>query len=151
MAILRARTEFASALNQICSERGIEAKTVIATIEEAVLAAYKRDFGFDEDLEYAAEIDPATGATHLFCWQKEKKKKTKKEIKPSGFGRIAATVAKQVLFQKIREAEKSAVIEEYRQRVGTLVNGMVLRFEGPNIIIDVGKTEAVMPPQEQAG
>lgn len=151
MAILRARTEFASALNQICSERGIEAKTVIATIEEAVLAAYKRDFGFDEDLEYAAEIDPATGATHLFCWQKGKEKKTKKEIKPSGFGRIAATVAKQVLLQKIREAEKSAVIEEYRQRVGTLVNGMVLRFEGPNIIIDVGKTEAVMPPQEQAG
>ncbi len=149
MAILKARTEFASALNQICAERGIEPETVINTIQEAVLAAYKRDFGLEEDLEYEAEIDSETGATRLFSWQEGKKKKTRKDITPPGFGRIAAQVAKQVLLQKIREAEKSAILEEYAKRVGTLVNGMILRFDGRNIIVDIGKAEAVMPPAEQ--
>lgn len=149
MAILKARTEFASALNQVCAERGIEPETVIATIQEAVLAAYKRDFGFEEEVEYQAEVDPETGATRLFSWQEGKKKSTRKDITPPGFGRVAATVARQVLLQKIREAEKSAVLDEYSKRVGTLVNGMVLRFDGPNVIVDIGKVEAVMPVSEQ--
>ncbi|MFC1790136.1 transcription termination factor NusA, partial [Patescibacteria group bacterium] len=67
----------------------------------------------------------------------------------SGFGRIAAQVAKQVILQKIREAEKDVVLKEYAQRVGTLANGMILRFEGSMIIVDVGKAEAIMPPEEQ--
>jgi len=149
MAILKARTEFASALNQVCAERGINPETVINTIQEAVLAAYKRDFGFKEDFEYEAEINPETGATRLFSWQEGKKKSTRKDITPPGFGRIAAQVAKQVLLQKIREAEKSAILEEYAKRVGTLINGMILRFDGRNIIVDIGKVEAVMPPAEQ--
>lgn len=149
IAMLKARTEFASALNQICAERGIEPETVINTIQDAVLAAYKRDFGLEDDFEYEAEINPETGATRLFSWQEGKKKKTRKDITPPGFGRIAAQVAKQVLLQKIREAEKSAVLEEYAKRVGTLVNGMILRFNGRNIIVDIGKAEAVMLPVEQ--
>lgn len=146
--MLKARTEFASALNQICAERGIEPEMVIGTIEEAVLAAFKRDYGIDENLEYQASVDDKTGETHLFSWQEGAKKK-KKEITPPGFGRIAAQVAKQVLMQKIREAEKGAILAEFTNRVGTLINGMVLRFEGMNVIIDIGKTEAVMPPVEQ--
>lgn len=149
MAMLKARTEFASALNQVCSERGIEPETVIATIQEAVLAAYKRDFGIEDGFEFEVGIDQQTGATRLYSWQEGKKKKTRKEVTPPGFGRIAAQVAKQVLLQKIREAEKSAVIDEYKQRVGALTNGLILRFESPNIIVDIGKVEAVMPPQEQ--
>lgn len=149
MAILKPRTEFASALNQICAERGIESQIVIDTIQEAILAAYKRDFGLKDDFEYRAEIDPETGETHLFSWEEGKKRKTKKEITPPGFGRIAAQVAKQVLLQKIREAEKTAVLEEYSKRIGTLVSGMILRFDGPNVIVDIGKTEAVMLPSEQ--
>lgn len=149
MAMLKARTEFASALNQVCSERGIDPEVAVATIKEAVLAAYKRDFELQEDRQYSVEIDPETGATRLFSWPEGEEEK-KKEITPPGFGRIAAQVAKQVLLQKIREAEKSAMIDEYRQRVGTLTNGMILRFEGPNIIVDIGKAEAVMPPSEQA-
>jgi len=54
-----------------------------------------------------------------------------------------------VLLQKIREAEKTAILDEYSKRIGTLVNGLVLRFDGPNVIVDIGKTEGVMPPQEQ--
>lgn len=148
MAILKARTEFASALNQICAERGIEPEVVFETIKAAIVAAYRRDFGLKEDYEYEAEIDPATGKAQLFAWP-EKKKKKRKEITPPGFGRIAAQVAKQVLLQKIREAEKTAILDEYSKRIGTLVNGMVLRFDGPNVIVDIGKTEGVMPPSEQ--
>ena len=147
--VLKARTEFASALNQVCAERGIEPEVVIKTIQDAILAAYRRDFGLQENFDYQVEVDIETGETHLFSWEKGKKRKTKKEITPPGFGRIAAQVAKQVLLQKIREAEKAAVLEEYSQRIGTLVNGMILRFDGPNVIVDIGKTEGVMPPQEQ--
>jgi len=149
MAISKPKTEFAAAINQICAERGIQPEVVLKTIQEAMLAAYRRDFGFKDGFEYEAEVDPQTGETHIFAWEKEKKEKTKKEITPPGFGRIAAQVAKQVLLQKIREAEKSAILDEYAKRVGSWVNGMILRFEGPNIIIDIGKGEGVMPPSEQ--
>lgn len=148
MAILKARTEFTSALNQICSEHGIEPETVIQSIKEALVAAYRRDFGLKDEHEYEVEVDRETGGTKIFSWP-EKKKKSKKDITPPGFGRIAAQVAKQVLLQKIREAEKTAVLEEYSKRIGTLVNGMVLRFDGPNIVVDIGKTEGVMWPKEQ--
>lgn len=148
MAILKARTEFASALNQICAERGIEPEVVLGTIKEAIVAAYRRDFGLEDGHEYEVEINPETGETKLFSWP-EGKKKEKKDITPPGFGRIAAQVAKQVLLQKIREAEKTAILDEYSKRIGTLVNGLVLRFDGPNVIVDIGKAEGVMPPQEQ--
>lgn len=146
MAIVKPKTEFAAALNQIAAERGIKPEVVLETIREAMLAAYKRDFGFKEGFEYEAEVDPQTGETHLYAGKKGEKKK---EVTPPGFGRIAAQVAKQVLLQKIREAEKSAILEEYEKRIGTIVNGMVLRFDGENVIVDIGKGEGVMPPAEQ--
>jgi len=71
------------------------------------------------------------------------------DVTPPGFGRIAAQAARQVILQKIREKEKEAILSEYKLRIGTIINGMVLRFAGPNIIIDIGKTEAIMPPSEQ--
>lgn len=149
MPIIKPRTEFAAALNQICAERGIELEVVLETIREAMLAAYKRDFGLKEDFIYEAVIEPQTGETHLFSWQEGKKVKTKKEITPPGFGRIAAQVAKQVLLQKIREAEKGAVLEEFSKRINSLTNGMILRFDGPNIVVDIGKGEGLMPFTEQ--
>ncbi len=146
---IKARTEFASALNQVCLERGVEPEVVLETIKAAILAAYRKDYGFKEDFEYEVELDSNTGGAKIYLWP-EGKKKEKKEMTPPGFGRIAAQTAKQVILQKIREAEKSAVIAEYSEKVGTLINGMVLRFDGPNIIMDIGKTEGLMPPQEQA-
>lgn len=145
---LKARTEFASALNQVCLERGIEPEVVLETIKTAILAAYRKDFGLKEELKYEVELDAGTGEAKIYAW-KEGKKRQKKDIAPPGFGRIAAQTAKQVILQKIREAEKEAILSEYSERVGTLVNGMVLRFDGPNVIVDIGKTEGVMPPQEQ--
>ena len=145
MAALKARTEFASALNQICAEHGIEIEVVLDSIKEALLAAYRRDFGVDEEAQYEVNIDQQTGESHLFLLGK----KEKKEITPPGFGRIAAQVAKQVLIQKIREAEKSSILTEYAKRVGSLVSGRVIRFDGPNVVIDIDRTEAMMPKMEQ--
>jgi len=149
MAITKPKTEFAAAINQISAERGISPEVVLQTISEAMLAAFKRDFGFQEGFEYEAVVNADTGETHIFSWEKDRKEETKKEITPPGFGRIAAQVAKQVLLQKIREAEKSAILDEYAKRLGTWVNGLILRFEGQSVIVDIGKSEATMPPSEQ--
>jgi N utilization substance protein A len=146
--LLTARTEFAAALNQICTERGITAESVIETIESAILAAYRKDFGLDEEYEYEVEIENKTGAAKIFSYP-EGKKDERKDITPPGFGRIAAQTAKQVILQKIREAEKEAILEVYKDRVGTLVSGMVLRFDGKNVICDIGRGQGIMPPQER--
>ena len=140
-----ARTEFAAALNQICAERGIEPEVVLDTIKAAILAAYRKDYGIDEELEYEVEIDATTGAARIF----KNVGKKKEDITPPGFGRIAAQTAKQVILQRVREAEKDAIISEYTEKVGSIINGMVLRFDGPNIIIDIGRGQGTMPPQEQ--
>jgi len=134
------RTEFAAALNQAAAERGVEPEDVLAIIQEAVKTAYKKDYGGEaEDIE--AEVDSETGATKVF--------KDKKDVTPPGFGRIAAQTAKQVILQRIREAEKSAILSEYEKRVGSIVNGMIQRLEGTNMVVDLGKTEAAMPANEQ--
>ncbi len=146
--LLTARTEFASALNQICAERGISPESVLESIRSAILAAYRKDFEMDEDLEYLVEIDSSTGAATVFSFAEGKKDK-KKDVTPPGFGRIAAQTAKQVILQRIREEEKSAIIDEYKDRVGTLVNGMVLRFDGKDIICDIGRGQGRMTPEEQ--
>jgi len=144
-----ARTEFTSALNQICAERGISPKAVIDTIKAALVAAYRKDYGLEEEIEYEAELDEVTGTAKLFKFPEGKPKK-KKDVTPPGFGRIAAQTAKQVILQKIREAEKDAIIDEYQDKIGTLVNGMVLRFDGRFIICDIGRGQGLMPPEEQA-
>lgn len=147
-----ARTEFALALGQVATERGIPPEVVVESIKAAILAAYKKDAKesgqLKETWEYEVEIDSGTGESRVYGWPLEKPEK-KKEVTPPGFGRVAAVTAKQVIKQKLREAEKSAILEEYSKRISSLVTGMILRFDGVNIIVDIGKTEAVMPPQEQ--
>ena len=135
------RSEFALALNQVATERGIDPQAVLETIKVAILAAYRKDYGGKDLEELEVIINKDTGEAKIF--------QNKKDITPPGFGRIATQTAKQVILQRIREAEKKAVISEYSGRIGTIVNGMVLRFDGPNIIVDIGRTETVMPPSEQ--
>jgi len=148
MAINKPRTEFALALNQICSEHGIDPEVALSSIREAMLAAYRRDFGFDETKQYEVDLNNETGENKIISFEAESPDK-KTDVTPPGFGRIAAQVAKQVLLQKIREAEKKAILGEYSKRLGTLVSGMVLRFDGPNVIVDIGRAEAVLPISEQ--
>ena len=136
------RSEFALALNQVANERGVDVSVVLDTVKNAILAAYKKDHPEVEVEEYEATLDKNTGEAKIF-------NKEKKDVTPPGFGRIAAQTAKQVILQKIREKEKEAILTDYKGKVGAIVNGMVLRFAGPNIIVDIGKTEALMPPPEQ--
>ena len=143
MAVLQ-RSEFALALNQIASERGVSSETIMESIKSAILAAYKKDHVTDEEDEMegiVASLNENTGETRIV--------KDGVDITPPGFGRIATQTAKQVLLQTIREREKDAIIAEYRKRLGTVVNGMILRFYGPNIIVDIGKAEAVIPQDER--
>ena len=135
------RSEFALALNQVSNERGLDPAIVLETVQNAILAAYRKDHPGSEIEEYIAELNANTGEAKIFH--------DGKDVTPPGFGRIAAQTAKQVILQKIREKEKEAVISDFRLKIGTIINGMVLRFAGPNIIIDVGKTEAIMPSEEQ--
>lgn len=135
------RSEFALALNQVAAERGVDPSVVLETVKNAIVAAYRKDHP-DTELEgYEATLDKNTGEAHILH--------NGTDVTPPGFGRIAAQTAKQVILQKIREKEKEAIISDYRIKIGQVVNGHVLRFAGPNIIIDIGKAEGVMPPQEQ--
>lgn len=135
------RSEFLLALNQVANERGVDVEVVLDTVKNAILAAYKKDHPDIELEEYSTTLDKNTGEATILHG--------KKDVTPPGFGRIAAQTARQVILQKIREKEKEAIIADYKLRVGTIVNGMILRFAGPNIIVDVGKTEALMPIPEQ--
>lgn len=135
------RSEFALALNQVANERGIDPSIVLETVQNAILAAYRKDHPDIVVEEYSATLDSNSGEARVFH--------EKEDVTPPGFGRIAAQTAKQVILQKIREKEKEAIISDYKIRIGTIVNGMVLRFAGPNIIVDIGKAEGIMPPLEQ--
>jgi transcription termination/antitermination protein NusA len=135
------RSEFALALNQVASERGVDVSVVLETVENAILAAYRKDHPGIELEEYRASLNQNTGEAKIFH--------NDEDVTPPGFGRIAAQTAKQVILQKIREKEKEAIMTDYKVKIGGIVNGHILRFAGPNIIVDVGKTEAIMPPHEQ--
>ena len=135
------RSEFLLALNQVANERGVDVSVVLDTVKNAILAAYKKDHPGIELEEFSTTLDQNTGEARILH--------DKKDVTPPGFGRIAAQTARQVILQKIREKEKEAIIADYSLRIGTIVNGMVLRFAGPNIVVDVGKTEALMPSAEQ--
>ena len=146
------RTEFAQALRAIASERGLDSDVVLETIKHAIVAAYKRDArekGEEvEELEFDVEIDPTNGEAKVFSWPEGKPDK-KEDVTPPGFGRIAAQTAKQVIHQKIREAEKTAIMDEFSGRAGSLISGMILRFDGPDVRVDLGRTEGVMPADER--
>ncbi len=133
-------SEFESALNQVCAERGISPESVIASIEAALISAYHKDFGGPEE-GLTSKVDPVTGEAHIF--------QDEKDVTPSGFGRIAAQTAKQVILQKIREDEKAAIIKEYEKKVGMIVTGHTFRVEKGVVIVDLGRTQGVMPQSEQ--
>ncbi|MDO8487721.1 MAG: NusA N-terminal domain-containing protein, partial [bacterium] len=148
----QARTEFSSALAQIAHERNLDPQVVLDTIKQAILAAFKKDHPdkFNEEGEYDVTLDPQSGEAVI----NEVVDGKKTNITPPGFGRIAAQTAKQVILQKIREAEKESIVAEFEKRMGSLVNGTVIRIIGGDVVVEIdagkhGRTEAVMPPAEQ--
>lgn len=141
-----ARTEFAQAIKAICMEKGLDTNVVLEAIKQAVAAAYRRDARergeiVGEDLGIDVQIDSSTGETKVFV--------KGEDVTPPGFGRIAAQTAKQVIHQKIREAEKNMVMREFENKEGGLVSGVVLRFEGKDVRVDLGKAEGILPNEER--
>lgn len=145
---IQARTEFAAAINQIASEKGVETEVIIDAIKQAAIAAYRKDLSFrnesiPEDFEeLVAKLDPSSG--EITIWRGET------NITPPGFARIAAQTAKQVITQKLHEAEKGAIINEYEQKVGTVISGAIQRQEGNTYFVDLGRAEGLLPPPEQS-
>lgn len=135
------KSEFSLALNQVATERGISPDEVISSIEAAIVAAYKKEYPEKMEEEFVAKVSRETGEAKLF--------KDEKDVTPPGFGRIAAQTAKQVILQKIREAEKRNVVTHFRDLVGTIVRARVIRYDGHNAYVDIGKTEAILPQEDQ--
>ena len=135
------KSEFSLALNQVATERGISADDVIFSIEQAIIAAYKKEYSKEEEEEIKVNVNKDTGEARIL--------KDGKDITPPGFGRIAAQTAKQVILQKIREAEKKTVASHYLSQVGTLVKGRIIRYDGYSVTVDIGKAEAILPKEEQ--
>ena len=163
--------ELISVIDELGRQKGIEKSRVIGAIESALQMAAKKRFGQAENIQ--VEIDSKTGEISVvskktivdavtnpktevslqearqFDSEAEVGDEIGSVIEMSDLGRIAAQTAKQVIFQKVREAEWEAVQKEYSTRQGDLVNGIILGMERRNYLVDLGKTEAVLPIQEQ--
>lgn len=127
-------------LEHIEREKGIDKEILFNAIESALQSAARKIVGKNSEEEIIVSVDRKTGAIKIF--------KGKTEIKSDEFGRIAAQTAKQVIIQKIREAERNVIFDDFQTRVNSLVTGTVHRFEKGNIIIDLGRTEAILSRRE---
>jgi N utilization substance protein A len=144
------KTEFAAAVAQIAGERNIDVQSILDSIEFGLISAYKRDqkehdIEISEEEQFSVELSPESGSFRVYKLDGEKKT----DVTPPGFGRIAAQTAKQVIDQKIHEAEKETVITEFQKKIGNLVPGIVLRSDPYKMIVGVGKTEGICPKDEQ--
>ena len=128
-------------LAQIEKERGISKALIIDALEQAFLSACKKVF--DEEIweELTVELNQENGNLKVL--------RGKKDVTPENFGRLAAQTAKQVILQRIREAEKNSIFDEYDAKIGTVVTGTVQRIEGRNYLVNLGRTEAVLRYTDQ--
>jgi N utilization substance protein A len=135
--------ELIAIIEQIEREKGIKKEVLIQAVESALLSAVKRVIDVKPDEQLTVSLDPVTGDIKAF--------KNQEEITSVDFGRIAASAARQVIIQKIREAEKDVVFGEFQGKVGEIASGTVYRFEKGNIVVDMlGKAEAVLLKSEQS-
>ena len=178
MAARRSKTKakaqepgFLEALKELAREKGVEEEVLFDAIEAALISAYKRNFGSAQNVRVV--LDRTTGAYHVYAIKTvvetveddvqeislaqartirpdyEVDDVLEIEVTPANFGRIAAQTAKQVVVQRVREAERGIIYEEFMSREGDIITGLVSRVENRNVFIDLGKTEAVLTPTEQ--
>ncbi|MDW7675052.1 MAG: transcription termination factor NusA [Bacillota bacterium] len=164
-------SDFLEALYDLEKEKGIASDVLLDAIEAALVSAYKKNFGSSENVRVT--IDRTNGTFNVFSRREVTEEVTdprrqialnearaidprydianivETEVTPRNFGRIAAQTAKQVVVQRIREAERSIIFDEYVNREGDIVTGIVQRQELKNIYIDLGKAEAILAPTEQ--
>ncbi len=163
--------ELILALEELEKEKGIKKEYLLESIETALVTAYKRNFDALENVKVV--MDPKTGATHVYAIKEVMKKANDEdteisvkeaqkinpdlsegdtveiEIVPRDFGRIAAQTAKQVIIQKLREAERDIIYNEFNDRKGEIVSGLIQKADHNIVVMDLGKLEGVMPPKEQ--
>ncbi|MFA5146401.1 MAG: transcription termination factor NusA [Candidatus Omnitrophota bacterium] len=132
--------ELIAVLEHMEREKGIDKELLFKAIESALVSAARKILG-NKEADVTVTVDRATAEIKILS--------DGKEINSAEFGRIAAQTAKQVIIQKIREAERDIVLEDYTKRVGTITNGAVHRFEKGDIVVDLGKTEAILPKSQQ--
>jgi N utilization substance protein A len=159
-------------IEAISREKHVEPAVIVAAIEDAMVVAARKYYKTEEELRakynsetgkievYAvrAVVDEVTDPTRELTLAEARKHNPAAEVggeilftRPTDvLGRIAAQTAKQVIMQKVREAERDTIYNEYHTRVGEMVNVIVKRFEGPDLIVDIGRTEARMPKREQS-
>lgn len=137
------------ALRQIEAEKGISMDAIMDALRDALLSAYKKNYGFEG--EARIDICEETGDIRVFeMTTDESGTEDEFEVTPENFGRIAAQTAKQVIIQRIREAERELMFDEYRGREGDIVTGIVQQNDQRYTLVDLGKVEALLPPSEQA-
>ncbi|MCL2859091.1 MAG: transcription termination factor NusA [Oscillospiraceae bacterium] len=163
--------ELIAAMDELEKEKGIEKAYLIEALETALITAYKKSI--DSDVNVKVSIEEETGEMHLFIIKTvvkevekpdfeislEDAKKIKKkyklgeevyiEIIPEEFGRIAAQTAKQIVIQKIKEAERNLVFSEYNDKKGSIVTGIIQKIDNSAVVIDLGRLEGIMPTKEQ--
>ena len=163
--------EFLQTLKELAYEKGIDEELLFETIDAALSSAYKRNFNSAQNVRIA--LSRETGAFHVFAIKKvvedpendieyislaqarainpdyEVGDVVEIEMTPANFGRIAAQTAKQVVMQRLREAERGIVYDEYMNRTSDIVTGIVQRVEGRNVFVDIGRAEAVLMATEQ--
>jgi len=163
--------EFLEALKALEKEKGIAVDILLDAIDAALISAYKKNFGSSQNVR--VEVDRETGELHVYSRRNivtevedpkleislaeartsnpvyDEGDIFETEVTPRTFGRIAAQTAKQVVVQRIREAERSNIYDEFINREGDIVTGIVQRHEMKNVYIDLGKTEAILMPSEQ--
>lgn len=162
--------ELVQVIDQISKEKGISREMVIEAVESALVSAAKKKYGAQR---IAVQIDPKRGDIVMYAYRKvvaeianpeeeitldeavllfpeaQLEGEVPLQVEFEGFGRIAAQTARQVIVQKVREAEREVIFKEFNDKIGQLVNGIVLRHEKGAYFIDLGKTEAVLPAREQ--
>ncbi len=163
--------DFLEALRQIEKEKDIPFEVLLETIESALVHAYKKTYATSADVH--VRVTSTKSGFKVFC-EKEVVEKPKDnhsqisladarkinpdavlgdylevEVTPENFGRIAAQTAKQVVVQRLREAEREQIYDEYGERIGEIVTGTIQRKEHGNVFVNIGKIEAILPPTEQ--
>ena len=168
------KSDFYAAISQIAAERGIPKEAILDVMEKALVTAYKRTLGNNPPpVEVSVKLDPQTGSARVYAEKQvvdevyddrfeielEHARRSRPESQlgetiivettPNDFGRIAAQTAKQVVLQGIKEIEREYIYGEYMEREGELITATVQRTAKGNVILEMGKAEAILPPKEQ--
>ena len=171
--MIKIGTALFEATEQLEREKGVSKEVIINSLCDALVAAYKKQIKDKEVTNVEAIFDESSMEIGVFRTkvvvenvededleislkdaqeiddEVELEDEVKIEVTPEDFGRIAAQSAKQVITQRIREAERKLILDEFLEKKGTLTTGIIQRMENRNVIVNIGKTDAIMPPREQ--